>query len=172
MVNVMNTDQIKDWHAHVYFDETSRDAAWALRERIEKTRSDTGSVRQRLKMRLGAFLDTFRDNPHYHRLVVDYMYARDDDNAKAALKLLRQSVDELDELVQEAVKSGEMEPLDARFLHVAMAALCEFLFSAKPVFGAIFGAKADTESFVDLYSDFVADLILGTARKPSGRSSR
>lgn len=25
---------IVDWHAHVYFDGTSRDAAWALRERI------------------------------------------------------------------------------------------------------------------------------------------
>lgn len=36
MVNVMNADQIKDWHAHIYFDEASRDAAWALRERIEK----------------------------------------------------------------------------------------------------------------------------------------
>ena len=37
MVNVMSTDPIKDWHAHVYFDAASRDAAWALRERIEKT---------------------------------------------------------------------------------------------------------------------------------------
>jgi DOPA 4,5-dioxygenase len=35
VVNVMNKDQIKDWHAHVYFDAASRDAAWALRERIE-----------------------------------------------------------------------------------------------------------------------------------------
>ena len=33
----MNPEQIKDWHAHVYFDPASRDAAWALRERIEKT---------------------------------------------------------------------------------------------------------------------------------------
>jgi len=32
----MSTLAIKDWHAHVYFDEASRDAAWALRERIEK----------------------------------------------------------------------------------------------------------------------------------------
>ena len=29
--------EIKDWHAHVYFDAATRDAAWALRERIEKT---------------------------------------------------------------------------------------------------------------------------------------
>ena len=33
----MDTPQIKDWHAHVYFDPPSRDAAWALRERIEKS---------------------------------------------------------------------------------------------------------------------------------------
>ncbi|WP_289296569.1 DOPA 4,5-dioxygenase family protein [uncultured Reyranella sp.] len=33
----MKTDQIKDWHAHVYFDAATRDAAWALRERIEKS---------------------------------------------------------------------------------------------------------------------------------------
>ena len=32
----MTPEQIKDWHAHVYFDPASRDAAWALRERIEK----------------------------------------------------------------------------------------------------------------------------------------
>ncbi len=29
--------QIKDWHAHVYFDAATRDAAWALREKIEKS---------------------------------------------------------------------------------------------------------------------------------------
>ena len=33
----MNPAQIKDWHAHVYFDPASRDAAWALRELIEKS---------------------------------------------------------------------------------------------------------------------------------------
>jgi aromatic ring-cleaving dioxygenase len=33
----METTQIKDWHAHVYFDPASRDAAWSLRERIEKS---------------------------------------------------------------------------------------------------------------------------------------
>ena len=33
----MDTAQIKDWHAHVYFDPASRDKAWELRERIEKS---------------------------------------------------------------------------------------------------------------------------------------
>ncbi|HEY6982255.1 DOPA 4,5-dioxygenase family protein [Reyranella sp.] len=33
----MSSGHIKDWHAHVYFDPASRDAAWALRKRIERT---------------------------------------------------------------------------------------------------------------------------------------
>jgi AcrR family transcriptional regulator len=135
-----------------------------LRERMVSVKDVRGSVRERLKLRIGAFLEIFRDNPHYHRLVVDYMYARDDDNAKSALKLLLQSVGDLDELIKEGVKAGEMEPLDARLLHVATAAMCEFLFSAKPVFGAIFGPKAETEAFIEQYTDFIADLVLGKAR--------
>lgn len=30
-----DTDTIRNWHAHVYFDASSRDTAWALREAIE-----------------------------------------------------------------------------------------------------------------------------------------
>ncbi|SIT35535.1 Aromatic ring-cleaving dioxygenase [Paraburkholderia ribeironis] len=30
-----DTSAIDTWHAHVYFDASSRDAAWALREQIE-----------------------------------------------------------------------------------------------------------------------------------------
>ena len=33
----MSTPEIKDWHAHVYFNPATRDRAWALRERIEKS---------------------------------------------------------------------------------------------------------------------------------------
>ncbi len=33
----MNTPEIENWHAHVYFDAATRDAAWALRERIEQS---------------------------------------------------------------------------------------------------------------------------------------
>src|SRR4051812_20765925 len=36
METPQKTPEIRDWHAHVYFDPATRDAAWALRERIEK----------------------------------------------------------------------------------------------------------------------------------------
>ena len=32
---LLSIDQIEDWHAHIYFDADSRDAAWTLREQIE-----------------------------------------------------------------------------------------------------------------------------------------
>lgn len=35
MTNLTPASPIESWHAHVYFDATSRDAAWKLRETIE-----------------------------------------------------------------------------------------------------------------------------------------
>ena len=32
----LQPDLIGSWHAHIYFDAASRDAAWALRQRIEQ----------------------------------------------------------------------------------------------------------------------------------------
>ncbi len=34
-MNVMHPSIITSWHAHVYFDAASRDAAWALREVVD-----------------------------------------------------------------------------------------------------------------------------------------
>lgn len=42
-----DTSEIANWHAHVYFDSLSRDAAWTLREAIEARFGD--------RMRLGRF---------------------------------------------------------------------------------------------------------------------
>ena len=33
-MNVLDPSRISHWHAHVYFDASSRDAAWTLRETI------------------------------------------------------------------------------------------------------------------------------------------
>ncbi|MES2532946.1 MAG: DOPA 4,5-dioxygenase family protein [Pseudomonadota bacterium] len=34
-MNLLNPSLITHWHAHVYFDASTRDAAWTLRETIE-----------------------------------------------------------------------------------------------------------------------------------------
>lgn len=33
---MLDTNLIETWHAHVYFDAASRDAAWALRQEIDR----------------------------------------------------------------------------------------------------------------------------------------
>lgn len=35
-MTILDTNQIEDWHAHVYFDAASRDAAWVLRQEIDR----------------------------------------------------------------------------------------------------------------------------------------
>jgi aromatic ring-cleaving dioxygenase len=35
-MNYTDASTIADWHAHVYFDAATRDAAWTLREEIER----------------------------------------------------------------------------------------------------------------------------------------
>ncbi|MDE1180200.1 DOPA 4,5-dioxygenase family protein [Paraburkholderia sp.] len=44
ILNTPSTDTprvVESWHAHIYFDASSRDAAWALRERIDAHFGDT-----------------------------------------------------------------------------------------------------------------------------------
>jgi hypothetical protein len=49
--------------------------------------------------------------------------------------------------------------LDSRFLQLAIVAMCEFFFSAHPVFEAFFGDDANDPKFVDKYSHLIIALI-------------
>jgi len=35
-MTILDTNHIENWHAHVYFDAASRDAAWAFRQEIDR----------------------------------------------------------------------------------------------------------------------------------------
>ncbi len=109
------------------------------------------------------FLEMFGDNPHYHRLVVDFLLKRAGPERDATLNGFRQSIKELDLSLREAREANGLSPLDARFAHVMTAALCEFLFSANPVFASLFGQQAETPAFRKRYCDLVTDLLIGVA---------
>jgi Tetracyclin repressor-like, C-terminal domain len=108
-------------------------------------------------------MEMFGDNPHYHRLVVDFLFKDASTERDATLNGFRQSIKELDISLREARNANGLGPLDARFAHVMSAALCEFLFSAKPVFTSLFGQQADTPAFRKRYCDLVTDLLIGAA---------
>ncbi|MFK4447414.1 AcrR family transcriptional regulator [Caballeronia udeis] len=134
-----------------------------LRNRFVASNVRDGSIRDRLRLRISIFLDFFGSNPHFHRLVVDYLLNTTGPERDAALDRFRHSIGELQVLLSGEKASGQAYPLDARFVHVSMAAICEFMFSAKPVFTALFGNEVDTPAFKDRFCDFVTDLVMGSA---------
>jgi AcrR family transcriptional regulator len=134
-----------------------------LRNRFVASNVRDGSIRHRLRLRISIFWDFFGSNPHFHRLVVDYLLNTTGPERDAALDRFRHSIGELQTLLSGEHDSGQAYPLDARFVHVSMAAICEFMFSAKPVFTALFGNEVDTPAFKDRFCDFVTDLVMGSA---------
>ncbi|MBK3819417.1 TetR/AcrR family transcriptional regulator [Paraburkholderia aspalathi] len=134
-----------------------------LRNRFIASNVHDGSVRDRLRLRISIFLDFFGSNPHYHRLVVDYLFNTIGPERDAALERFRHSIGELQTLLSGEHAAGQAYPLDARFIHVSIAALCEFMFSAKPVFTALFGNEVDSPAFKERFCDFVTDLVMGSA---------
>ena len=137
-----------------------------LRNRFVAASLYTGDVRDKLRLRVSIFLDFFGSNPHYHGLVVNYLVKTEGPARNAALERFRLSIAELSKILDSA-GSGEAYPLDAALIHTSMAALCEFLFSAKPVFEALFEADIDTPEFKERYCDFVTNLIMSTISSKS-----
>ena len=134
-----------------------------LRNRFIASNVEEGSVRDRLRLRIAIFWDFFGSNPHYHRLVVDYLFNTTGPERDAALDRFRHSISELQTLLSSEQPSRHTRPLDARFIHVSIAAITEFMFSAKPIFAALFGNEVETPAFKERFCDFVTDLMMGSA---------
>ena len=132
-----------------------------LRSRLATLINQRGSARSRLERRIAVYLELFRDNPNYHRLVVDHVYRRDSEHKRTVRRLLQQSVDELDDLLREGVQSGEFRAVDQRLVQIAIGAMCEFFFSAHPVVQAILGSGSGGAMPPETFAQSVATFIVG-----------
>jgi AcrR family transcriptional regulator len=141
-----------------------------LRSRLASLISQRGSTRSRLERRIEVYLELFRDNPNYHRLVVDHVYRHDSEDKRIVLRLLRQSVEELDDLLREGVQSGEFRAVDQRMVQIAIGAMCEFFFSAHPVVQAILGGTSGTSTSPSAFAQSVATLIVGPKERGARRA--
>ena len=142
-----------------------------LRSRLAGLINQRGSTRSRLEHRIEVYLELFRDNPNYHRLVVDHVYRHDTEDKRGVLRLLRQSVEELDELLREGVQSGEFRAVDQRMVQIAIGAMCEFFFSAQPVVQAILGGAAGGGSTSPrAFAQSIATLIVGPNERGWGKA--
>jgi AcrR family transcriptional regulator len=156
------------------FMEATTEVTRELRGKLAGLITLKGSVRERLNQRIRVYLGVFRENPNYNRLLIDVVHLSEHPNRDAVLRLFRHSLDEMRELVQEGVATGEIKDIDSRFLQLAIASMAEFFYSARPVFEAIFGEEAKQTNFVNQYAGMIVALIesSGEARNPRRQTRR
>jgi AcrR family transcriptional regulator len=153
------------------FTEAAAEITRELRGRLAALIVEKGTAREKLKRRIHVYLDVFRANPNYHRLIIESVHLSDNPNREVVLRLLRQSLEELEDLVREGATAGELKDVDARFLQLGIAAMCEFFFSAHPIFEGIFGPEANAPAFVETYANFITELMTAQPAKRSPAAS-
>jgi AcrR family transcriptional regulator len=141
------------------FTEAATEITRDLRGRLAAAASQKGSVRDRLHRRIRAYMEVFQANPNYNKLMIEAVNLADNPNRQSILGLVSHSIEEMRDLALEGVRTGDIKSLDGRLLQLAIVAMCEFFFSAHPVFEAIFGREAKDPKFADAYSRFVVSLI-------------
>lgn len=143
-----------------------------LRAKLAALITQRGSVRERLQARIQVYFDVFRDDPQFHKLCVDHGYLSNNENKRILQMLLRQSVEELEELVAEGINNGELRAVDARFLQIMIGSSSEFLFGAGPIVRAIVGPEADRPDFAARYAALLTDLVSAPPAKGARKGNR
>jgi TetR/AcrR family transcriptional regulator len=141
------------------FTEAAAEITRELRSRLAAAASHRGSVRDRLHRRILAYMEVFEANPNYNKLMINAVQQTDNPLRQTILGLVTHSIEEMKDLALEGVKAGEFKSLDGRFLQLVIVAMCEFFFSAHPVFEAIFGRDAKDPKFAEAYSHLIVSLI-------------
>jgi TetR/AcrR family transcriptional regulator len=121
--------------------------------------SDSGPVEERFKRRVRALLEVNTKNPFYHDLMVERIFGRDDDAAKAVLEDLASWGLRL---ANKTMDDKNVRKVDAAFMHMMLVGACSFFVSAQPLLEAL-GTRGGERS-MDAYADFVADVMMNGLR--------
>jgi len=158
------------------FTEAATEITRELRGRLASQIAEKGTVQNSLHRRIQAYMAVFKENPYYNRLMIEAVHLSDSPSRQTVLRLVSHSLDEMRDLAADGSRTGEIKTLDPRFLQLAIVAMCEFFFSAHPVFEAIFGEEAKDPKFDETYADFILSLISisesSAAKSKGSRASR
>ena len=126
----------------------------------------------RLRARVDRTFKMFSDNPHHHKMVCATLY--DDENSESHdewVRILRESLNDLADIIDNGDQEGKTRKVDARFLHFLIISAAEFWSANEPVVRVVFGDS--TTKLRAAYSEFVYDLIInGLAPRLPARVSR
>jgi AcrR family transcriptional regulator len=129
------------------------------------------SVKNLLKNRVGNLIDFVDLNPHFFRLLVDFVYGGLSGNA--SVKLANVSIEAYarnQSMVALGRSSGEFrQDFDPRLLYIAIIGMAEIFVTARPVLDLLYGGEV--AGLRDAYKDFVVNLVLRGVQSEGGSAT-
>lgn len=121
-----------------------------------------------LRARLRVWLDFFAETPHYNELVNEEVFYGEAEGARELVaEFVQRAFPDMQELVTAGIRAGELRDVDARFVYIALIALCEFFVTAKALVAELFHTDAVDPDLLHAYGDFAADLLVAGLRRPA-----
>lgn len=151
-----------------YFGDTSElllaaalEAANDLRLEQMRLAEVEGSPREKLAARIRGLVRTTSREPYMHHLFVDKIVSGDSPQVKEARAgMVTRGREELARIIGEGVRTGEMRPMDAGILYLAIVGATTFPVSERKLFAALLGRKEFRESDLELYVEGLIDLFM------------
>lgn len=154
--------------------EVARQLSHDLVVSLGKASAGPGTASMRLRRRIREFVRYELANPALHPLYAEQILSG---KARAATKTIRDTAAighaSFREIIEVGQRSGEFrDDFDIRLLDIAIIGLCEFIVVGRPILQGWLGKEEGIADLLDLYGDFVADLVLGgiIASRPEGRA--
>jgi len=134
-------------------------------EAVRLLMSQRGSAEERLRQRVSVSLRLQQQDPSFHRLVVDRLFATQSEEARDILeRTAARGLGLTVNFLHAGESSGELRQVDPRFLNIALVGMFEFFVSAQPLVEALFGRPVDDE-LTEAFGEFVVDLMLNGLRQ-------
>ena len=90
----------------------------------------------------------------------------------ARREMVGKSFNELKAILDAGVRSGELQPIEPEFLHIALVGMCQLFFDRRPLLEALFKRKVTPQKLANDYMGFVNRLVLGGLEGTSKRAPR
>jgi TetR/AcrR family transcriptional regulator len=130
------------------------------RRRHQKVIHSNLSPKEKLQRRISIYLDIISENPFLHSLFVDViLHGKEPDAAQYRHQAVSRAYLELRQLLSSSGATIAGQPVDARFLHIAILGMCEFYVVAQPMVRELFGGQAPSRDLRARYGNFLIALM-------------
>ncbi|KPF92393.1 hypothetical protein IP81_06640 [Novosphingobium sp. AAP83] len=119
-----------------------------------------------MKARIHAFLRFQLEYPYFHRLVTEEIVGGEGTSQSVLQTMSLRGLAGYARIVDKGVQQGTMRPVDASLLYLAIIGIVELAASGRPILRELGHAVPDDPGYIELYSDFITDLLFNGLRAP------